>query len=108
MTSTTTTDLPMLIEEVECVAVERLTPSFVRVELSSPALAELGIDPRSYDQRIKLIFPEPGHPLPVSLHPVHADDPPPDQTDPDRAAPAAVTARLVKRRRRRDERGEAS
>ena len=27
---------------------------------------------------------------------------------PDRAAPAAVTARLVKRRRRRDERGEAS
>ena len=64
MTSTTTTDLPMLIEEVECVAVERLTPSFVRVELSSPALAELGTDPRSYDQRIKLIFPEPGHPLP--------------------------------------------
>ncbi len=51
---------------------------------------------------------EPGHPLPVSLHPVHADDPPPDHTDPDRAAPAAVTARLVKRRRRRDERGEAS
>jgi hypothetical protein len=50
---------------------------------------------------------EPGHPLPVSLHPVHADDPPPDD-DPDRAAPAAVTARLVKRRRRRDERGEAS
>ena len=51
---------------------------------------------------------EPGHPLPVSLHPVHADDPSPDHTDPDRAAPAAVTARLVKRRRRRDERGEAS
>jgi hypothetical protein len=51
---------------------------------------------------------EPEHPLPVSLHPVHTDDPSPDDTDPDRAAPAAVTARLVKRRRRRDERGEAS
>ena len=50
----------------------------------------------------------PEHPLPVSLHPVHTDDPSPDHTDPDRAAPAAVTARLVKRRRRRDERGEAS
>ena len=38
---------------------------------------------------------EPEHPLPVSLHPVHADDPSPDHTDPERAAPAAVTARLV-------------
>lgn len=64
MTSTTTTDLPMLIEEVECVSVERLTPSFVRVELASPALAELGVAGSSYDQRVKLIFPEPGHPLP--------------------------------------------
>lgn len=63
MTSTTT-DLPLLIEEVECVGVERLTPSFVRVELASPALTELGVDGPFYDQRIKLIFPEPGHPLP--------------------------------------------
>jgi NADPH-dependent ferric siderophore reductase len=63
MTSTTT-DLPMLVEEVECVGVERLTPTFVRVELASPALAELGVDGPSYDQRVKLIFPEPGHPLP--------------------------------------------
>jgi hypothetical protein len=51
----------------------------------------------------------PEHPLPVSLHPVHTDDPAPDHdADPDATAPAAVTARLVKRRRRRDERGEAS
>lgn len=62
--TTTTTDLPMLIEEVECVSVERLSPTFVRVELASPALAELGVDGPSYDQRVKLIFPEPGHPLP--------------------------------------------
>jgi NADPH-dependent ferric siderophore reductase len=65
MTSTTT-DLPLLLEEVECVSVQRLSPSFVRVELGSPGLAEIGIDEGNlYDQRIKLIFPDtPGGPLP--------------------------------------------
>lgn len=64
MTSTTST-LPLLLEEVECVKVERLSPSFVRVELGSPALAEFGVDGQLYDQRIKLIFPGvPGGPLP--------------------------------------------
>lgn len=62
--STTTTELPLLIEEVECVGVERLSPTFVRVELASPALADLGVDGSLYDQRIKLIFADPGHPLP--------------------------------------------
>ncbi|CAN5495063.1 siderophore-interacting protein [soil metagenome] len=61
---TTTTALPLLIEKVEVVALDRLSPSFVRVELGSPALAELGVQARSYDQRIKLIFAEDGHPLP--------------------------------------------
>ncbi|QCW52098.2 siderophore-interacting protein [Nocardioides dongxiaopingii] len=62
--TTTTTDLPMLIEEVECVSVERVSPSFVRVELGSPALAELDRNDRSYDQRVKLIFADGDHPLP--------------------------------------------
>ena len=62
--TTTATDLPMLIEEVECVSVERLSPTFTRVELASPALADLGVEGRFYDQRVKLVFPEPGHPLP--------------------------------------------
>lgn len=49
--------LPMLLEEVTVTAVERLSPTFVRIELGSPALAELGVDGPIYDQRIKLIFP---------------------------------------------------
>ena len=70
--SITAPALPMLIEEVEVVSVERLSTSFVRVELASPALVELGIDPScSYDQRIKLIFADGEHPLPSF---VGADD----------------------------------
>ena len=38
----TTADLGLLLEEVEVRRVERLSPSFVRLELGSPALAELG------------------------------------------------------------------
>jgi NADPH-dependent ferric siderophore reductase len=54
---TTTVTQTMLLEEIEAVRVERLSPSFVRVEFGSPALADLGIDGPLYDQRIKLIFP---------------------------------------------------
>ncbi|WP_139982242.1 siderophore-interacting protein [Nocardioides litoris] len=63
MTSTTS-DLPLLLEEVECVSVERLSPSFVRVELTAPGLADLGVDGPWWDQRIKLVFPHEGGPLP--------------------------------------------
>ncbi len=57
---TVTTDrLPMLLCEVEVVAVERLSPSFVRVELGGPELADFGVDGPRYDQRIKLVFPDP-------------------------------------------------
>ena len=51
--------LPMLFAEVEVVSVERLGPTFVRVELGSPALADFGVDGPRYDQRIKLILPDP-------------------------------------------------
>jgi len=57
MTTAATSTLPLLLVEVEVVAVERLSPSFVRVELASPALADFGTDGPRYDQRIKLIFP---------------------------------------------------
>lgn len=62
----TTTDitgaaaLPLLLAEVEVARVERLSPSFVRVELASPALADFGVDGPRYDQRIKLVFPGDG------------------------------------------------
>jgi len=49
--------LPLILDEVEVTAVERLSPSFVRVELGGPALAEFGVDGPLYDQRIKLVFP---------------------------------------------------
>ncbi len=39
------------------VRAERVSPSFVRVELTAPELAELGPDGAVLDQRIKLIFP---------------------------------------------------
>lgn len=56
--------LPMLLEEVEVVRVDRLSPSFVRIELGSPALAEFGVEGPTYDQRIKLVFPDGDEPLP--------------------------------------------
>jgi NADPH-dependent ferric siderophore reductase len=57
---TVTSDvLPLIFAEVEVVAVERLGPTFLRVELGSPELAEFGVDGLRYDQRIKLIFPDP-------------------------------------------------
>nr|WP_198412468.1 siderophore-interacting protein [Nocardioides mangrovicus] len=47
----------MIIEEVRVARRERLSPSFVRVELTGQGLAELGVDGPTYDQRIKLVFP---------------------------------------------------
>lgn len=64
MTTLASPTLPMLLEQVEVTAVERLSPSFVRVELASPALAHFGVDGPTYDQRIKLVFPPDGRPMP--------------------------------------------
>ena len=55
----TTSALPMLLADVEVVSVERISPTFVRVELGGPDLADFGVDGPRYDQRIKLIFPDP-------------------------------------------------
>ncbi len=64
MTMTATHSLPMILEEVEVVALERLSPTYVRVELGSPALADFGVDGPLYDQRIKLVFPNEAGNLP--------------------------------------------
>ena len=58
MTVTAST-LPMLFTEVEVVGVERLSPSFVRIELGGSGLADYGVDGDRWDQRIKLIVPDP-------------------------------------------------
>ena len=60
----TTHRLPFLLDEVEVVSVERLSPSFRRLELGGPALAELGVDGPFYDQRIKLVLPNDAGELP--------------------------------------------
>lgn len=62
--TTTASALPMLLEEIEVTAVERISPTFVRVEFGSAALADFGVAGRLYDQRLKLIFPDGDHPLP--------------------------------------------
>ncbi|MGB0099753.1 MAG: siderophore-interacting protein [Nocardioides sp.] len=63
--TTTQHALPMILDEVEVVRVERRSTSFVRVELGGACLADFGVDGPLYDQRIKLIFPGvPGGPPP--------------------------------------------
>ena len=57
MTATLTHRLPMVICEVTVVRAERLSPSYVRVELAAPELADFGVDGPLLDQRIKLVFP---------------------------------------------------
>jgi len=58
MTATATHQLTMVLTDVEVTAVERLSPTWVRVELASPALADFGVDGPILDQRIKLVFPD--------------------------------------------------
>lgn len=57
MTATVTHRLPMILTEVEVRRVERLSPTFVRVELGADELADFGVDGPLYDQRVKLVFP---------------------------------------------------
>lgn len=63
MTSTEI-QLSLILDEVEVMAVNRLSPSFVRVELGGPAMADFGVDGPVYDLRIKLVFPNDAGDLP--------------------------------------------
>jgi NADPH-dependent ferric siderophore reductase len=49
----------MLLARLRVAAVSRPSPSFARIELAGPDLAEFGVDGPFYDQRIKLLFPGP-------------------------------------------------
>ena len=57
-------NLPMILDEVSVQRVERVSPSYVRVELGGPCLAELDVDRPLYDQRMKVIFPNASGRLP--------------------------------------------
>lgn len=56
--------LPMVLATVTVTGVERLSPTFVRIELGGPELADFGVDGPLRDQRIKLVFPNAAGRLP--------------------------------------------
>lgn len=56
--------LPLILAELEVTRAERVSPSFVRIELSGPELAELGTPGPVYDQRFKIVFPNAAGELP--------------------------------------------
>lgn len=56
--------LPMILDEVEVQSVERISPSYVRIELGGPGLAECGTAGPLYDQRMKIVFPNAAGGLP--------------------------------------------
>jgi NADPH-dependent ferric siderophore reductase len=62
MTLTAHRSLPFVLAEVQVVAVERLSPAFVRVWLGGPEVADIGVDGPFLDQRFKLILPGPSGP----------------------------------------------
>lgn len=49
--------LPMVLTEVTVTSVEALSPSFLRIELAAPALADFGVEGPLLDQRFKLVVP---------------------------------------------------
>lgn len=57
--TTMATELPLIFCEVEVVEVERLSSTFLRVTLGGGELAQYGVAGPRYDQRIKLVFPDP-------------------------------------------------
>ncbi|MGN0064170.1 MAG: siderophore-interacting protein [Nocardioides sp.] len=63
MTSTQAPTLPFVLAEVTVASVERLSPSFVRLELAGEGLADVGLDEAGergwWDQRFKLVVPDP-------------------------------------------------
>jgi NADPH-dependent ferric siderophore reductase len=57
--TTVLTTLPLIAGATVVRSVERLSPSYLRVELGGPALADFGVDGPLLDQRLKLVFPGP-------------------------------------------------
>ncbi|ANH40027.1 Vibriobactin utilization protein ViuB [Nocardioides dokdonensis FR1436] len=58
MTTSTSTDLPLVLTEVEVLSARRLSPSFVRLVLGGGVLGEVGVAGPLHDQRFKLIVPD--------------------------------------------------
>jgi NADPH-dependent ferric siderophore reductase len=58
------TDFPFVLAVATVASVERVSPSFVRITFSGADLADFGTPGRVLDQRIKLVFPAAGAPVP--------------------------------------------
>jgi NADPH-dependent ferric siderophore reductase len=58
------TEFPFVLAVATVASVERVSPSFVRITFSGADLADFGTPGRVLDQRIKLVFPAPGAPVP--------------------------------------------
>jgi NADPH-dependent ferric siderophore reductase len=56
---------PFVIARASVLEVERVSPTFARITFGGADLDDFGTPGAVLDQRIKLIFPAPGHPLPV-------------------------------------------
>ena len=56
---------PFVIARARVLTVERVSPTFARITFGGDALNDFGTPGAVLDQRIKLIFPAPGRPLPV-------------------------------------------
>ncbi|KAJ1684394.1 hypothetical protein LUZ63_020149 [Rhynchospora breviuscula] len=59
------TDAMLVLDEVEVRSTTRLSPTYVRLELGGPCLADFGVDGPTYDQRVKLVVPGPTGRLPL-------------------------------------------
>ena len=62
---TTTAVNPVLLLTGVVRRVERLSPSFVRIRLGGEGFEHLGPEGPTFDQRVKLVVPSPGHPVPT-------------------------------------------
>lgn len=66
MTATTEVVNPLLILEGEVRSVQRISPSFVRIAFGGKGFEEIGPEGPTLDQRIKVVIPNPGRPLPLA------------------------------------------
>ncbi len=57
-------DSPFVLARARVESVERVSPTFARVAFAGDELHAIGTPGRVLDQRIKLVFPAPGRPLP--------------------------------------------
>lgn len=62
---TTTAVNPVLLLTAVVRRVERLSPSFVRIRLGGEGFEHLGPEGPTLDQRVKLVVPSTGHPVPT-------------------------------------------